>query len=358
MLKSMQFIALLMLIAFTFTACSTDSTINGPSENSFQTNLSLNKIIIPESAVFESATLYLYVSQANGQPINVHRITEPWNEMTATWNNFDGQYNMAVEGTFTADALGWASVDVSGLLINWMNGSTANYGLLLDQVEMKFPWAHFNSREATENQPYLEICYTTSDGLECETTLPLADTYIYETMPDVNIGWASTIRTGFGYFDALEKQALLIFDIPEMPEEPAGCTNTIGYWKNHAGFGPQDDMVTPLLPIWLGTDEGTKSIFVKNARTAKAILKMKTFGHPRNGITKLYAQLLAAKLNIAAGASDTDVENVIKKADRFLDNKSWKNWYKMSQKKKKRVLRWMKKLDRYNNGIIGPGHCE
>ena len=39
-----------------------------------------------------------------------------------------------------------------------------------------------------------------------------------------------------------------------------GCTRTIGYWKTHAGFGPQADVVTPLLPILLGSAGGAKTL--------------------------------------------------------------------------------------------------
>jgi hypothetical protein len=146
-----------------------------------------------------------------------------------------------------------------------------------------------------------------------------------------------------------------------------GCTLTIGYWKNHAGFGPQNDMVTELLPQWLGNENlcsllgirfcSNKSVKVDTNVLAVQYLSMKEFGKPSNGITKLYAQLLAAKLNLASGAGSTTVDNIIKEADSFLSQHNYKDWDKLSKQDKSYVLYLMTKLDQFNNGEIGPGHC-
>lgn len=137
----------------------------------------------------------------------------------------------------------------------------------------------------------------------------------------------------------------------------AGCTLTIGYWKTHAGFtGRNPDRVTPLLPLWLGTADGAKSIQVTTAAQAVNILSMNR-GHPSNGITKLYAQLLAAKLNIASGADGSAVASVISAADSFLAMYDHTAWASLSKAQQKMVLGWMTTLDYYNNGYIGPGHC-
>ncbi|WP_010246532.1 hypothetical protein [Acetivibrio cellulolyticus] len=86
----------------------------------------------------------------------------------------------------------------------------------------------------------------------------------------------------------------------------AGCTFTIGYWKTHAGFtGNNPDLVSKHLPIWLGTPNGAKSIQVTTPEQAVAILSFS--GDASNGINKLYAQLLGAKLNIDNGADPTAV---------------------------------------------------
>ena len=136
------------------------------------------------------------------------------------------------------------------------------------------------------------------------------------------------------------------------------CTRTIGFWKNHAGLGPQDDLVSPLLPLWLGTPGGAESIEVTTAEQAVALLKRRDFGGSRNGIAKLYAQLLAAKLNIANGADASAVHAKICDADAFLAENDWTAWSSLCRPDRKLVLRLKTKLDRYNNGRIGPGHCD
>jgi len=137
-----------------------------------------------------------------------------------------------------------------------------------------------------------------------------------------------------------------------------GCTLTIGFWKNHAGLGPQPDLVTALLPIWLGNDGGAASIHVTTAIMAVDILSQDVYGDPSNGITKLYAQLLGAKLNIANGASPSSVNNTITNADNYLADHDWTEWDSLSDSDQRMILRWHDKLDDYNNGIVGPGHCD
>lgn len=137
-----------------------------------------------------------------------------------------------------------------------------------------------------------------------------------------------------------------IYTLPCSTTDPL----TIGYWKTHAGFtGNNADRVTPLLPIWLGTSGGAKSINVTTAAQAVSILS--TMGS--NGINKLYAQLLAAKLNIANGASvPAVVASTIGNADAFLATNNWTNWSSLSKTVQQKVLGWMSTLDSYNNGLL------
>lgn len=137
-----------------------------------------------------------------------------------------------------------------------------------------------------------------------------------------------------------------------------GCTRGKGYWKNHAGFGPQPDMVTPLLlPIYLGNHDGAKSIEVADAQTAYDILTQKVYGVPSNGITKLYAHLLTAKLNIVGFANPEDVYDAIQAADDFLSDHDWQDWDTLSKDDRKMVQQWKGMFERYNEGYIGPGTC-
>lgn len=134
------------------------------------------------------------------------------------------------------------------------------------------------------------------------------------------------------------------------------CTVTLGFWKNHAGFtGNNGDLVTALLPQWLGTSGGAKSVQVTTATQAVDILQF--MGVASNGINKLYAQLLTAKLNGANGANLSAVSAVIAAADAFLANNDSASWASLAKSQQQTVLGWMTALDNYNNGLTGPGHC-
>jgi len=302
-----------------------------------------------------SATLYLYLGQASGSDVYLHRVTADWDEMTVTWNNFGGAFDPAVATMFASDAVGWKAVDVTVLVQDWAGGTYDNFGILMEAGDLNFPRTLVNSRNNPMNQPYLEVCY---EGMGCELVAAMADAYIYELYPDANTGAGELLNIGWYDEVDLEKQSLIRFELPEVPPQDEGCTRTIGYWKTHAGFGPQADMVTQYLPITLGTEGGAGSLLVSDAATAVNVLKMKTYGSNSNGITKLYAQLLGAKLNIAAGTGYSMVSEVIADADAFLADHDWADWSNLSAADKNMVLGWQSDLDDYNNGLMGPIHCE
>ncbi len=137
------------------------------------------------------------------------------------------------------------------------------------------------------------------------------------------------------------------------PTPPPGtggsCTRTIGYWKTHP------TVTATLLPIWLGTASTGKSIQVTTSAQAVTLLNMS--GQASNGINKLYAQLLGTKLSIASGAPSSSVASAITAADAFLALYNSANWNTLSSAQKNQVLSWMTTFDQFNNGLIGPAHC-
>jgi len=134
------------------------------------------------------------------------------------------------------------------------------------------------------------------------------------------------------------------------PPVTQGCTLTIGYYKNHSSA------IAPL-PINLGTAGGAKTLVVSSQTIGVSVLGQHTYGAPANGITKLYAQLLAAKLNGLRGASGSAVSSTISAADAFLATHNHLDWGSLTATEKNNVAAWHTTLDRYNNGLIGPGHC-
>jgi hypothetical protein len=118
-----------------------------------------------------------------------------------------------------------------------------------------------------------------------------------------------------------------------------GCTYTLGYWKNH----PQ---VWPVQSLKLGTTS-----------YAQAQL-LAIFGQPvkGNGLTSLSHQLIAAKLNIAAGADPTAAAAAISAADALIGGlvvpPVGSGFLAPSS-----TSGLITTLDNYNNGVTGPGHC-
>lgn len=143
----------------------------------------------------------------------------------------------------------------------------------------------------------------------------------------------------------------------------SGCTHTIGFWKTHAGFtGNNPDRVTPLLPQWLGTEGGIKSVKVETAAQAVRFLDFYGDTNPpvrdaSNGINKLYAQLLAAKLNIAYGANGSVVSSTISAADSFLAKYDSYSWATLGKSLRNYANDLATTLDQYNNGFKGVPHC-
>lgn len=135
------------------------------------------------------------------------------------------------------------------------------------------------------------------------------------------------------------------------------CTYGKGFWKNHAGMGPQEDLVSDLLPIWLGDDDGDFSMAVETSEMAFGILGQHIYGHPSNGITKLYAHFLTAKLNIANGASNDDISELVTDVDDFLADNDYNVWDELSQEDKQMINGWKGTFEDYNEGEIGPGSC-
>jgi len=354
-----KFLGFFMIIALlaVITGCQNDSNMLEP-QNSFNPP-SAAFMEIPDGATVESATFYIYVLTPGNQPVNTHRVTADWDETTVTWNSFGEAFDPAIIGSFTTATAGWYTVDITDLFKSWLDGSVPNYGILLDQVEKEYPRTIYLAHENDYNQPFMEVCYTVNGEETCIEAVADQDAYIWELNPNQNNGTSIALYTGWAFETDMEKQSLVWFDITttDIPDD-SGCSLTIGYWKNHAGFGPQDDMVSALLPIWLGTPGGAKSMAVNSAAMAVDILKQKVYGKPNNGITKLYAQMLGAKLNDANGASIGDIADALADADAFLADHDYMDWGDLSDADKDMVMYWHDMFDDYNNGLIGPGHCD
>lgn len=358
MMKLFRVMPLLMIWALLVVGCSNDQGGITSPVTTDRLMTSSAKVTLPSDANLVSAKLYYFVGTANNQLVNVHRVTADWNELTVSWNSFAASYAPMVYGSFVNNHEGWDSVDVTLLVSEWLDGVYPNYGLLLKQATYSGDFGQYYSNESG-HRPYLKVCYDGTSGA-CVDDYPLGDAYIWELMPDDNFGTINVLFTGWFGNPLKEKQSLLRFEFEVTPPPPPqGCTHTIGYWKTHAGFGPQADVVTQYLPISLGTSGGAKSINVTTNLIVVRILNLSDayYGPGSNGISKLYAQLLGAKLSIADGADGSPVASVIAAADAYLATHNYLDWDGLSNAQKAMVLLWKTSLDNYNNGLSGVLHC-
>jgi hypothetical protein len=119
-----------------------------------------------------------------------------------------------------------------------------------------------------------------------------------------------------------------------------GCTLSQGYWKNH-----EEDW--PVSSLTLGSASYTQAQLL-------AILGTPVKG---NGLISLAHQLIAAKLNIANGASASAISATIAAADAMIGSlvvpPSGTGYLDPSV-----TSALNDALTNYNEGITGPGHCD
>jgi hypothetical protein len=126
-----------------------------------------------------------------------------------------------------------------------------------------------------------------------------------------------------------------------LPGLDVGCTLTQGYWKNHNRFTANPSQQIPW-PI----DEDTLlcgETWLDNLNTA-----------PKGGnaFYILAHQWIAAVLNVADGADDSDVAAEIAEAEVLL------NSCVFDTSDRDRAIELADILADYNEGAIGPGHCD
>jgi hypothetical protein len=129
---------------------------------------------------------------------------------------------------------------------------------------------------------------------------------------------------------------------------PVGCTLTQGYWKTHSDHGP-----APYDEVWALLGEDT--LFFKSGKTYHQVLWTPPKGNP---YWTLAHQYIAAKLNILAGATGSEVATALSNATNLFDTCTPGMVTKRGGSCPASTFTSLAAtLDQYNNGYIGPGHC-
>jgi hypothetical protein len=129
---------------------------------------------------------------------------------------------------------------------------------------------------------------------------------------------------------------------------PPGCTYTQGFWKTHGPI-PTGNNVNewPVTGLTLGTV----------AYTDLELLSIFNTPAGGNGLISLAHQLMAAKLNVANGADGTSVAAAIAAADALIGNLIVPP-VGAGSLPPSATSSLTGTLDSFNNGLIGPGHCQ
>jgi hypothetical protein len=141
------------------------------------------------------------------------------------------------------------------------------------------------------------------------------------------------------------------------------CTLTQGYWKTHSAYGP-----APYDENWQNVDPDEEdTIFYLSGDTWYNV-----FWTPvkRNKYYSLAHQYMAARLNELNGASTTAIDDELAEAETWLETYGPHDMLWTVESGKGRLKRVVNKallkeagelarpLAKYNEGAIGPGHCD
>jgi hypothetical protein len=190
-------------------------------------------------------------------------------------------------------------------------------------------------------------------GTVCAADAPKTFAYSYTVGPFTTSGIypvrnVATLTTGSG--NTQTGSSTVTVTVPQ-----TGCTLTQGYWKTHSKSGPApyDDAWKNLPGTPVSLEENT--LFFKSGRTWIAVFRTPPAG---NAFFNLAHQYMAAKLNVLNGAATTTaVASAITDAE-TLFNSLANGSVTLTNTQTRTARSLASTLDQYNNGLIGPGHCD
>jgi C1A family cysteine protease len=162
------------------------------------------------------ATLYLYLVNScdigeRTHTATVYRTKASWSESSVTWNTKPGYAEAYGSASIPSRTWGWYSFDVTNLVRGWVNGSFANYGLMIRGPESSGDDSArlgFSTRNApgTIYDPYLSIVY--AGMATSEETVPAVEAppNLTECGPTIkDMLGTSPSASDSGMFEAVEE---------------------------------------------------------------------------------------------------------------------------------------------------------
>ena len=336
------FITSIVALFLLLIGCQQEPNPVNPDFNSSQTELL--KLSIPVGANIDSAMFYINVTEADSEEVTIHRVTGYWEEMSVTWNSFAGGFDPTVEGSFIPNNMGWYSVDVTSLVSNWLDETYPNYGLLLRE-ESPDTTQTYSSKEGSDS-PHLMVWWSFNGSSGYDSTGAFADSYIQSDSGDVNYGDAMELFTGWQ--DTVETQTLISFEIEVVY---TGCTRSKGYWKTHSAYGP-----APYDSAWALMGEDS-TFFLSNQTNYEVMWTPPSGG---NAYYMLAHQYIATSINILNGADPSEIQDAYDNATDLFEMYTPEEIgaLKGNNPIRQEFIGLKSMLAQYNEGEIGPGHCQ
>jgi hypothetical protein len=138
----------------------------------------------------------------------------------------------------------------------------------------------------------------------------------------------------------------------EIVDCDGGCTLTPGYWKTHSTFGP-----APYDNTWAQLSSGANTTFFLSGQTYYQVLWTAPSGNPYYILAHAY---IAAQLNFLNGADPSAAQTAFNSATNLFNTYTPAQVaaLKANSSVRQQFISLALTLDNYNNGIIGPGHCD
>ena len=239
----------------------------------------------------------------------------------------------------------------AGFTVDWMKLSdyTANGGWPTDYTAPGYAWCTF------DGVPTLNFTSGVTYNLAPNQTVRIVLGELFDET-GVATNYLDEMAAGTQYVMRVHAEG----DLNTLPSNfssnaqlqsnaATNCTFTQGFWKTHGAGGchsGNNPNVWPVSSLTLGN-------VVYSAAQLCSILNTPAQG---NGLISLAHQLIAAKLNVAYGASSAAIAATIAAADAQIGNlvippvgSGFLSPGSTSSK--------TNGLDQYNNGVTGPGHC-
>lgn len=215
---------------------------------------------------------------------------------------------------------------------------------------------HILDVEVTENAATVTFYDREGNAIGNTFGLPkIGDNGVYNYLFGEGVSGVAKMHVNINGSGAIDNIVFLSENIETPPPaEEVGCTSTPGYWKNHTKYSAAKRDAT-----WdkIGTQAEDTEFFL-SGKTYLEVLQTPVKG---NAYYNLSFHYIAAKLNILRGASvPGEVSDAMMEAEKLFQKYTPAEiaTLKGSDPTRAKFIEYAALLDQYNNGEIGPGHCD